>query len=304
MAIDRNGFDDIIAGFDTFRHLPYYALYEQKSKDLKFAYKGETWEEGRELFIQNMEVIRNTGTSTIYVIKFYEELSNRGNLNITTPYAGSFVFQMAKNLQTSTMPATGNNIQNDQFSQYLLMQLERERDEKENLRQEIEQIKNMMVAHQEEDEEIDEEIDVINGTSESNKELGILGVIGRAGERFPFLQEPLKDFATIISHKMKQFLAPAAQPAGASINGINKDDAMNVEDPSKLLNAHLSTLIKYYTVKEIPTGVLFQDLQAEQQEQLKAHGYRKFTQDMGLLAGLTADSDVFELAIKKLRQMA
>jgi hypothetical protein len=99
----------------------------------------------------------------------------------------------------------------------------------------------------------------------------------------------IRDWSTFLKHK---FFSPGGAQRAANIAGV---PAGTDAPPDQRVNAAIRTLVDYYTTAYGGGG----DEKARQ-----INGFTRFADDMSLLAGLTADPDVMELALKKLRNFA
>lgn len=115
----------------------------------------------------------------------------------------------------------------------------------------------------------------------------VINTVGKAGEKYPWMQEHLKDFMTMFKHGVKK------------ISGIDFNDMNNTQQNSSV-GAAPKTDDPTYKVPELSP----QDI-AEMMPALRVLKYEhpEITKDLFLLAKLSQeDKDVFNLAIKKLRQ--
>lgn len=274
MAIDRVGVSDILVGYDMYKDCPYYAFFEDaKGHDLKYVYKDGDRPEGKKLLMENLKALEQKGTEAVFVIRFYEELPDKKDVNWNTPCSGS---QRIKIKETATMVAmAAQQAGGSDFTNFLMKQLDNEKEARENLEDELSEIKELLLEKEK--------------TPPDEAGLGIIGQIGRAATSYPVFGEILKDWSTVLKHKFMAFAGPAQ---ASNIAGVETDTSL---PPDQRVNNAIRKLIEYYIRRYGGTG---------DDETKRKTGFTVFAADMELLANLTSDPDVMDLALKKLRAMA
>ncbi len=260
---------------------PIFSLWETRANP-SFSCADERPEERLRMLEYYLDVIRDSGTVADYTIKFHEEASKTGKITNNTPVFGSLTFKLNSpdmGLETSrgsaNVSGTGVSLLNELFKE----KLERLEDKYQR------QIEDMQREHEDELDQMEE------ATSGKKKKLGALGQIGELGNEYPWMQEIIKegigmfkDMLVVGKHKMRQ------QPAGGGINGVDTA-AMTYKD--KIAQAQ-NTLMTWYTKQHGDTTV----------QENREKGANDFADDLLLLAGLTKDDDIMQLALKKLRSLA
>lgn len=290
---------------------PFFSLWATKSAPA-FSCADEDEGEREKLLLQYLDIIKNSNTTADYTIKFHDETSKTGRINNTTPVIGSITFRLNNNdiipAGAAAAPAGGNgsNLLHELFREKLERLEDRfERrydDQKREYEAQIESLQAELAATEEEEEEDEED-------------MGFLGSIGKAGEQYKWMQdpmkdlmnffkEPLKDLLTVTSHKMKQHTGAAG--AGPAISGVPGDLSEDLTSPNagKRMNAALQTLIQYNTVRfAMPPGVTPESCTPEQMDQYKAKAMGMVADTLVKLTGLCSDNDMYDLAMKKLNQL-
>lgn len=270
--------------------MPCFSVWENKSFPA-FSCTLETPEERENFLLECLEQIRNGGSAALFTIKFHEMPKN-GKITNGTPVFGSMPFRLSE-----SQPAGNNRGGSDaQWMKELFetrLQLYDERH-----KQELAKKDQVIQELQEQLEEGPEDAEDLN--------LGVIGQVLQAGEKYPTLKrltdmlvEFLADAVTVGKHKFKN-MAHAAAPAGSGINGVEEEAAAGgaapgSATPDQQVNAAIRTLVTYF-INHYGTGAT--------DEEKRQSGFVEFAYVMTLLANLTTDPDVMELAIKKLKQLA
>lgn len=93
-GIEYKGIPAIIEGYtmhaDKLKNLK-YALFQ--GRELKFSYNDANVDEGKNLLLQTLEYLKQSGTSAVYTIRFYD-LPKNGKVTSKDEYVSSFTFQV------------------------------------------------------------------------------------------------------------------------------------------------------------------------------------------------------------------
>lgn len=281
------GWEAIERQYNLYKDCPYYALFDAKKNSTEagsmiFPYKNGDKKEGWTVLKENLQAAEQNTPEAAYVIQFYEELPKSGKLDKSTPASGYFKFRIqayqgytpAISGVGAAAPATRD------FNDFLRFELESERAKTRELMEEREELKDEI-------QELEEQL-----ADKPAKEIGgIMGQVGEIGTQYPWMADMIKDCFTVLKHKF----APGAgqqqhSPGAARMAGVATD-----APPDKKVNAAIGTLVGWY-IQEYGAGAT--------EEEKKRAGFEKFADDMQLLAGLTADTDMMHLALKKLRAAA
>jgi DNA-binding transcriptional MerR regulator len=287
---DCNSVEEALLRFQAFKDTPCHALFEDRLKVLKYRYRDNNIDDGFIVFRDSITALQQLGTQAVFVVHFYENIGANEKLTMKTPYSGSFTFRVhpyESGLQT--IGKTGNIMQqSDQDFRMFLLQ------ERDSLNAKIADL-------QDENQELREELEELEKTTQASpigggKVGAIIDTIGATGERYPWMQESIKDLFTMARHMFK---IPGASPSGAraaSMAGVPGNPTGNESAP-EMIQLALQKLLAYYINNTgLPMG--------NEEEKARAHerGTADMANDLSKLASLTDDPDVFQLAIKKLRQ--
>jgi regulator of replication initiation timing len=260
-SCDRVGVQDVMQGYDAYSDFPFFALFQ--GKEVKFVYTDDDADKGRRLLQDNLDVLARNGSTALFTLRFYTDTDRKGAITISTPYSGSFSFKVTQpvtfelNKPGAIMPAN-----NDQFLAFLISERDQLKLQVQELQEENEELKDLLAETDDKD-------------TEPKKDLGIIGMIGEAGNQFPWMQDLIKEGFTILKHK---FAKPQAH-AGA-MAGITLDPN---ETPDVQVNKAIQHIITFYVNKY---G--------------QAEGWKLCAAHLTKLAELTEDEDIYALAIKKL----
>lgn len=286
MGLERVGMEDIKAGYQMYQESPFYAVFERanggsgttKPGRLLFSFKdGDRDKEGWQLLEQNLRVLANTAPTLPHIIQFYDDIGKKDRIDSNTPYTGSFTFRMQKadsftpainGIGAATSPADMS------FLNYLQTELRLEKEANQDLRQEV--------------QELEEELEEYRHQPEGKEIGGIIGHVGEAGNKYPWIADIIKDWSTVIKHTFTGAAGRQQQPS--HISGID-----NTGPPDQRVNNAIKVLVQWYA-DEYGQG-------DNPDEKMKA-GFTKFADDMQALASLTTDNDMMHLALKKLRATA
>jgi len=260
-SCDRVGVKDVMDGFDAYSDFPFFALFQ--GKEVKFVYADDDAEKGRRLLEDNLNVLARNGSTALFTLRFYTDTDKKGTITISTPYSGSFSFKITTPV-TFELNKAGANLpaNNDQFLAFLIAERDQLKQQVSELQEENEELKDLLA-------EADD-----NEGNEPKKDLGFIGLIGEAGNQFPWMQDMIKEGFTILKHK---FAKP--QHAGA-MAGITLDPNQR---PDEQVNKALKHIISFYVNKY---G--------------EVEGWKLCALHLTKLAELTEDEDIYALAIKKL----
>lgn len=98
--VDRRGIPGIMSAFDmqVENGNNVYALFT--GPNLKYVFKGENIDQGRSMFVEELQGLKENGSDAIFTIRFYSEYPKNGVINNKTAYEGSFNFKVSDpNLQ-------------------------------------------------------------------------------------------------------------------------------------------------------------------------------------------------------------
>jgi hypothetical protein len=287
MAAERIGKEQVLAAFDMYKE-PYFALFEggigksDRTGRLLYSYTGdERDEEGLKQLQQNMEVLEATAPVMPHIIQFYSDLGKRGTIEPGTPYTGSFKFRMQPYTYDPGRPAVISGVgavaPGNDFLAYLQRELHMEKEKNLMLEREVEEIK--------------EELEDLERDTAGEPIDGMLGKIGEAGNRWPWLADIIKDWSTVIKHKVANTAGQQQQHHhhAGSMAGVATD-----APPATRINQALMILLEWYRKEYGGAGT-----EAEQ----KQRGAEQCANDLALLARLTEDDDMMKLALKKLRAL-
>ena len=275
-TIHRKGIEDIIRGFDAHaENCPYYALFESRGEKpgmLIYPYTGEDKERGREILAQNLETIEATGSTAIYLMRFYKVLDKNENITSRTEDSGAFRFRVLEPENKSMLryetignaPVIAGPGQNN-FLEFLIKERDILKEKNEELESENEQLKEDIRAME-------------AAPQEGGADLGVIGMIGEAGNRFPWMQNIVKDLGYIVAKATTRQNNEIPQ----AIAGLPSDAT-----PDQRVNGAIGVLLEYYV---------------SQAQGNKAEGFSKFADDMELLAKMTVNPLDFNYAISKLRE--
>lgn len=309
MALERIGLTDIKKGYEMYK-APYFALFDISGKDkagnLIFSYTGNDPEqEGWGLLEENLKAAEQSGPEVPYILRFYTDLDKKGSITEGTPAAGCFKVRMQSYVSRSVAGVPGAGGGADLLRELFTVQMARMEDKWENKFQEQERL------HQEEIEELEEELQEKNKTK---KDMGALGAIGDFGDQYPwaqdlikdgmgFIKDQLRDFLTVAKHKMR---SNTAEPAIGKIPGT-MNSSTQTQTPQQTLHAALQHLINYNVNRfGWPEGTTEEQKQAASAEEKDAagkRGYALFAETLTMLCNITADDDIYDLAINKLKKL-
>ncbi len=254
----------VVSGYKL-HNSPYYALYDGKQP--LFTYDSDDADgEGLELLQQNIEVIKNNGSTALLTMKFYKELDKNGHITKASSECSSFNFRLCE-------PGTGMQTANggngfDPAREYFA-----------HLRQQNEMLQYELGEMRETLEEMKEEQD------EADKSLGMIGKLEGSDlkdmvkEGMTFLRELF--FQNRPGYNMQQqqhYQQPPQRPAHG-IAGVN-------ENKQSLTDA----------LKELSSVYIEKHGEAE--------GNQLFVSDMCKLAYIARNKPVsFKNAIEQLREL-
>lgn len=283
---------------------PAFSLWESAKKFPAFSCGDDDEGKREEMLNQALDIIRDSATTSEYTLKMHDEA--KGKINNNTPVIGAASFRFNEQLEKGGMGTIGAAGGGGNMS--LMKELFESKLDNFNTRWE-QKLADLQRDHEAELAAMEEETELKKGSS---KHLGMIGMIGDAGDRYPWMQEPIngllsifkdaiKDFATVATHKiMKRSPEPAAAAGG--IGKIPTDAT-----PDVIMRQALDTLIKYNTRRfGWPPGTTAEQMEAatpEEKQAAHAAGFTRFAATLAKLTELCDDDDVYDLAIKKLNQL-
>lgn len=237
-------------------------------KDLRFIHQKDDMNGALNLLTNNLETIKQNGHTSQFTIKVYDELPERGKITAGTEHSGSIVCQMHTPGDTVTgMTRYGSGGGGD-FMAYLKEELSQAKEKIHHLKQDRDYWKGQ-VEHLEQ--------------AGNDDNLGGLGKVGSALEKYPQLNELLKPVIMNLSENMANLFGKKI-PA-SRISGIPLQPADDTENQKKLSEA-ITALISAY-------GKQYNDM-----------GDTIFAFDMEKLSRIAQHTpSVFLEAIQKLREL-
>lgn len=265
---------------------PMWSLWETRAAPT-FSCNDDRENKRKEELNYYLDLIKNSGTVCDYTIKFHDDVPAGKKINNNTPIFGSLNFKLTEqSLMAPAAGAAGNNTGIAMMNELFAARLQNMEDKWERRLQDLER------DHEDEIKEIEEEY----SSKKGNKINGLLGEIGEATTQYPVFAELVKEWSTVIKHKFMQTFSPGGHAPAANIAGVNDNTP-----PEKVVQQAIQTLASYYVGKH---GYFKEGITDAEKETVTLDGWREMAGDMKLLSGLTSDPDIFELAIKKLRQMS
>lgn len=297
-AIHCKGLDETLNRFLMYKEFPLFMVVDNSTPI--FSYKGGDSQEGYKEFESNMIAMQQSGTTAVMCVKFFSDTGKGGTL-IQQNCEGSFNFRLTEPMENSVVklgsassPAT---IQNNQFTDYILH-------EKQALEAKYEALQEKLEEQKEYIKELEKELAEVE-SKQPDQDLGLIGSIGKAGEAFPWMQETIRDFFTIMRHKVA---APArnensrpAAPVQARPQQQQQYGGIAGVPPEQRVNEAIKGLLTGYYIPYIGKGEAAQTDQEKQASEFA--GFTAFAEDMELMHILSNDRDVMDLARKKLKQM-
>lgn len=290
---------------------PIFSIWENK-RDPAFHNADERESERERVLHECLDFIQESQTTSIFIIKFHDEPNKNGKITSATPVIGSLSFRLNEpntmrngNTAVVTAGAAGMDMMKELFESRLQMIDLKFQHELEKKDQEIERLQLEAAAAEEEDEYEDDE---------DSEELGIIGQIGEAGNKYPWMQNALAkvadafaDLVVVAKHKMK---VPAA-----AINGVNNSTPQEQQqqqpgakqsDDQRIKAAYIKMIHYFVSYHGFPPGSTDESIQAmdpEEQEAYKLKGFKEYADTMQKLAALTDNPQMMELALRTLKSM-
>jgi len=228
-----------------------------------------------------LEIIRKSGTTALYTIKWYD-IEPEQKITSKTENTGSFNFKFG--FSEDMLPARGGGGVKDQtlsqtvFQQMLELQNERFKFEMEKLNE----------KHLRELERLEEDLEEEDQPDKFDAMERMGNIAGNLGEKYPWLQEIIKDVIGIAKN-LTGAHNNNLQPAGAKISGMTDTAYRTDEDNRALVNDSIGKLAIAYSKKYRQPG----------------EGDHMLSEDLALLARLAQqDPALFDVAINKLRLLA
>lgn len=197
-AILTRNKDAVIENFG-FQGKPMFAIFE--GNKILFCCCNDDEKVREQTLKQYLEYMETGGTTASFDLKFYDECNKNGKVTNATPFFGSLPFKIsdsdaALNLLAQKQQGGGNMTAQ---SMQLMMQIFEQKIDNVQLRNEY--------ALQKKDEEIAALEEELNAPPEHNYEkagLGKIGaitdMIGSAGEKYPWMQETVKDIMSTLKN--------------------------------------------------------------------------------------------------------
>lgn len=278
-AILTRDIDGVIEVWNMHKQ-PVFALFEGEKK-LLFSCVEEDQEDRLSELKKYLNVIKTSGSYATFTIYFYEDPGKKTRITTATPYFGSLPFKLntADGLEVA-QPGGRTGVPGN-FNMELMNQVFASKLEIMDMKYQ-EQIRDLERRHEKELEDATAEEEE-RGIDEQD----IMGRIGAAGEKYPWMQEHIKDGITILKSMVKKFtngVLGEETRGGHAMAGAPQGAA-----PNEKLQWAIKTMIAYYHGKY--GG--------------QENGDKEFSDDMERLANMCqGDPDLFDLMIKKLRAAA
>lgn len=247
--IQRRGIEDVVDGFGMYE-TPYFALWW--SNNLMFSHCGADMNDALRMLQDNLAVLNSNGSSAVYTIKFYAGTGKDGRITRATDPVGQFNFRLNEHEERGTRAVGAVGAGNDRWYQHLEEQNKQILEQNRLLQEQLASI----------EEPDDEEADIMDK-------------VGAIGEKYPWLQEHIKEGVTIIKAILNKTLGMNSETrhrATGQIAGVSNDAT-----PTEKVNAAIKILYKHN---------------------------QQIGDDLLRLADLAEnDPDTFNLALKKLRAL-
>lgn len=261
---------------------PIFSLWEN-NKDILFSFVGENEQERRDKLTEYLNLIKQSASHQQFTIKFHDEANKNGKVTNGTPVTGSLVFKLNENDDLQLVPKNQARVEGTNGSIALLNQIFDAKLQNMELR-----YNHILEKKQEEVEHLQEQLDRAGEEEEDtddDDQMGLIGSIGKAGERYPWMQEHIKDIMTVAKSFLNKKFG-IGEPDGARLAGVEDTSGM---EPKEKLNKSIKELLEYYHTK-------YGDPKA---------GDANFANDIERLAKMAkTDPDLFDVMIKKLRNAA
>jgi hypothetical protein len=256
---------------------PCFAIYQEQGNKLLFGCVEEDEEDREKELVKYLDIMQSSMSGARFCIQFYDRADFKNKITTSTPSFGSLPFSLADSddgagglvRSGKVGAATPTNLTLDLMDKLYQERMNRIEDKYETRLAEIQRL------HEEEMREMEEQEDPA-------EESEMLGKIGAIGEKYPWLQEHIKDGITIAKSLLNKFTGnimntnPSPGIAGAPTGAT----------PQEKHQWAMKTLLTYYHGKY------------GGQEQ----GDINFSNDMERLANMAVnDADLFDVMIKKLR---
>lgn len=271
-ALEGRSIDEVL-GVHELHECPRWSLWE--GTRIAFSCNSDSIDESTMMLKRYLQVLKDSGTYTIYQIKWHELQTEGKNKKISNsaPYFASFGFRLNEQGEVQALP--DKNSRAASYNAAVTNQLL----DLQNQKHEFE-LQKLNEKYQRELEELCEEED------EYDKMGKIAGIIGKTGEQYPWLQEIIKDVVNVVKniipqHQQTQQLQPV-KISGMPQNNVNSD-----EQNKQLINAAIKKMAAYYTNKY-----------GSQPE-----GDSKLAADLSKLATLTDKPFIFDMAVKNLNNL-
>lgn len=297
-AIEARSIDEVMNIWQM-QDAPCWGIWTTNKPRPVFSCSNDDVDDRQKMLLQYLNLLKNTGTSAEYMIKYYDDQGGK-KITANTPPIGSTNFKLSEQNMDIFSPA-GNNAGGGGNIQ-LLTEVYNMKFENWKLMQEMEQLQR--------DRDM-EDVEEADDDSTMGKIGRVVDMVGEAGERYPWMQnilnklaDSITDVFTVVKHKAGNSFG---KENTAHMAGIQ--DAVMPEmatDVKESIDNSIATLCDFYinnTAQHIkakhPTATT-----EEVHAAATTHGTKELAADLRILAGLTNDPDMFFLAIKKLRANA
>lgn len=292
---------------------PVWSMWENK-KEPAFSCADDDESQRLKMLEEYLDLIKASGSTAQFTIKFHDEANRNGKVNNTTPVCGSLHFRLNElepRPNAAVAPAGNASIDllNQVFTakmEVLAMKYDQQLAKKD---EEIERLQLEAAAAAEEDGDDD---------FEEDDNLGMIGKIGELGERYPWMQgpinkliEPLTGLLTMAKNKMQ-----SEYPASA-INGLHDTDTDQPAqappetartdtrtDDERVKSAHRALINYFVNYHGFPPGSTDESIRAtpeEQKEVYRLQGFKKYADTMVGLANLAKNKpDTMAFALNTL----
>ena len=267
-GIEGRSIEDVMATHEM-QEQAIWALWE--AKRLMFSFVNDDREDRTRTLREYLERLKAGGSAQLFQVRWYEDGVKK--INDKTEYIGSYNFKLNEaTWVTPSQPAATPSM--DLINQLFAAKLDalsvRYETQIEKLQDDLAQAQAMQLQDDEDDDDA----------------LGALGMIGKAGVQYPWLQDILKSGLQLLEKLTGKLNLNMAKGTGAAAQIAGMPDS--TVSPNERLNWAVSTLIEVYA----------------NQNGGREKGDPALAQDMCSLANMAVTNpQSFKMAINMLRSM-
>ena len=240
---------------------------------LKFSVTDKNQDESEMIFRDNLDAVDATNDAT-YQVRFYRKLKDGDEPDVTTPYSSSFnfkvkekmPFQMAEKQMAPAAQFGHLSYGDQQWIKFLQDERIRLMEENRQLKEEVETLENEL-----------DELELGDG----EPELGALGTIGAAGQKYPWIQDQMSTLIGVFDRLTRAIPGMNSAPAAAAPAPMGEAP----ENTEAKFKAALQKLLDYYN-KKYPGA-----------------GEARLAEDLWKLAQLTDKPMIFDMALQQLKSL-